>query len=195
MIVQHDGWYGHTSFALTDPTGGILVYHYFARGHRAGATSSQNVQGLIYDNEWIWHESYSSFGAYLDTIAKEPSALFNDTLEYSVQVLAYAYGTKQDDQRLLDKIKDVEIDQSVYGRYSFVMGDICSAACWDWFHEHAGSDAPMPAYLKTSSILDLSAEGAKHLQLPHLMYVTKLAKMPSVESIQLNLLGIGDFGF
>ena len=114
---------------------------------------------------------------------------------YSVQVLAYAYGTKQDDQRLLDKIKDVEIDQSVYGRYSFVMGDICSAACWDWFHEYAGSDAPMPAYLKTSSILDLSAEGAKHLQLPHLMYVTKLAKMPSVESIQLNLLGIGDFGF
>jgi hypothetical protein len=53
----------------------------------------------------------------------------------------------------------------------------------------------MPAYLRSSSVLDLSAEGAKHIQLPVLMYVTKLARMPSIESIQVDSFGIGGFGF
>lgn len=202
MVVQQWGWLGHTSFVLSNPKdGGVRVYHYFASGHRQGANWSSSVQGVAYDKEYIWDRDYPSFGVYLNELATEQPSfgrqdLYTYGLGYSVDVLAYAYGTKQDDQRLFDELNSEEISQTVNGYYSFVMGHTCLEASWRWFHEYAGTDAPMPAYLRSSSILDLSTEGAKHIQLPQLMYVTALAKMPTIESVEVNSFGVGDsFGF
>jgi hypothetical protein len=189
MIIQQWGWSGHTCFVITDPKGGVMAFHYFAKGHKQGSNWFQSSQGLIYDKEDIWQDGpYPSFGAFLDKLASETSGsplspLYNDGLGYSVEVLAYAYGTSSDDQRVFDELSH-EVDQSLYGYYSFGLGNECVRASWDWFHGYAGDDAPMPAYLSTAHVVDLSAYGASRLKLPHEIYITPLARMPSIESVQ-----------
>jgi hypothetical protein len=184
-VVNIWGYTGHTCFILTNPKGGgVRVYHFFAKGHNANANSLQNIQGVIYDKEWLWHEDRSSFGAYLDELAKEKPITVSEqaylTLTgYKVQIQAYAVGTHQDDQRLFDYLND-EADQND-GYYSLITGEECHHASWGWFHDYAGWDSPVATIYSYSSVSGLSPSGGKYISAPTQVYMTKQAKMPSLQ--------------
>jgi len=187
-VVNTGGYLGHTAFILTNPNGGIRVYHFYARGHSGqGGRSSDSVQGLVYDRDWIWYQDKPGFGGYIDELAsmKAPTlteAAWRLATGCNVAVEAYAVGTPQDDKSTFDKLNEMS-----YGKdgdwYSFLLGKECHDASWRWFQEYAGwGSAQVGRPVGGGTIQGVSSQNAGKVKLPTNVYVTRRAMMPSVRT-------------
>jgi len=196
-VVNTGGQLGHTCFIVTIPGGGIRILHFFARGHNGGSTRFQNVQGVVYDRDWIWSQDEpAGLGAYLSTLATNTPSLSDQAWRamtgYNVVVLAYAVGTAADDRSMLTYLDAISY-QTNGGWYSFVAGEECHHASWQWFREYAGWDAPVPVFTTFPTMPGLSAAIAAEVKFPTEVYLTPRAKMPSLRLPPLVTYEMGGF--
>lgn len=182
-VVNTGGYVGHTCFILTNPGGGVRVYHFYAKGHNGIGNSSDSIQGVIYDKDWIWYQDKPSFGAYIDELASTTptasEAAWRALSGCNVDVEAYATGTAKDDKELFDELNEMGYGKDG-GWYSFLGGVECHTASWGWFHEYAGwGGAQVGRPITGQPVPGLSSQNAGKVQFPARLYLTKRAMMPS----------------
>jgi hypothetical protein len=182
-VVNTGGYLGHTCFILTHPQGGVRVYHFYAMGHNGNGNSLENIQGVIYDKDWIWYQDKSSFGAYIEELASTKPTLeeaaWRALSGCNVNVEAYAVGTAKDDKSKFDELNEMSY-QKDGGWYSFLGGKECHDASWQWFHEYAGwGGAQVGRPVGAAPIQGLSSDNAGKVKFPSTVYVTRRAMRPS----------------
>jgi RHS repeat-associated protein len=130
FVYNTGGITGHTAFVITDPSGGILVFHQYAAGHMAGSSWSSSIQGFVYDKSVVWYQEAPSISQWL---ADEHRA-GNDFL----QEAAFPGNT------LTDELVIAQLEQLVASNdipYSYIAGDNCHKFAYDWLINYARTEA------------------------------------------------------
>lgn len=130
FVYNTGGLTGHTAFVITDPTGGILIYHKYAQGHMAGSSWSSSLRGIVYDRSIIWSQESPSITQWL---ADERKAGNNFGLEESF------VGSALTDQLVISQLDDLMKNND--DPFSFVEGENCHKFAYDSLINYARIEA------------------------------------------------------
>jgi RHS repeat-associated protein len=166
-VVNSDGYLGHTSIAVDNPSGGVNVYHYYARGHHAGANSWNTAKAIVYDKVDMWSEHHGSIEDYLSACQSVGS---------KVRVDAIALGTSQDDASLIDYMDDETCKDEGY--YSGLGGRECHTTSWSAFWTYGMG--PMKSFPTPKLDIMKSNPLFRNIPLPDRTYMTPNLMMPSL---------------
>jgi RHS repeat-associated protein len=130
FVYNTGGLFGHTAFVITDPSGGILIFHQYAASHMAGSSLLYQLGGLFYDKSVVWDQQAGSITQWL---ADEHRA-GNDF----IQETAFPGGTLTDDL-IIAQLNQLEQNNDI--PYSFFGGENCHNFAYDWLINYARTEA------------------------------------------------------
>ena len=162
-VINMNGLFGHTSFAIDKPTGGVRVYHYYAHSQRAGASSIQSLhkfrgwKALFNDDVCFWYEDRPrGVIEYLES-GITAGATFN--------VTSIALGTKEEDAQML-----FELNSYLTGReapsehyYSIIAGVQCHSVSFQFFNNYLGASSHTTTYELEDPIVDFGMPNLIHI--------------------------------
>lgn len=130
FVYNTGGTTGHTAFVITDPSGGVLIFHQFAEGHGAGNGLSSSLKGLVYDNSNVWYQEAPSIEQWLADNGRAGNSF---TLELGFP------GSAATDREIIEQLKQLAESDDI--PYSYIGGKNCHDFAYNWLIKYAQREA------------------------------------------------------
>ncbi len=155
---------GHRFLAVDNPSGGMIAYHFYARGHHAGASLWSYAKAFVYDRVDMWSEVIQDPQSYL---------LYNVRAGTEIAVEAIALGTSVDDTQMIQKMNNKCNIENKNGHYSIFGDRDCNTVTWQSFRSYAGFGETVEINymnIPSESILNM-------ISMPNFAWVTRNYKL------------------